>query len=209
MRMDVRIRIGFFAVVAALIAAAPWAVSTAHAADDDILPNIITEARFGTPEPFPEPPTGWTLSLGQSFQQLGRTQLGTLWWLNADWAVGFDVGFQYGTREFQVETPSAGSKLVRRVNWSTVPQLTGAYTIATAKTKRLLVSLSAGPLLQKSEGDQTKVGYVVSAGPGIDWPLSTQLSLNFQERVVLVSDPDPVRGVRLGLQPQISAYWWF
>jgi hypothetical protein len=206
--MNFRLFFRVFAWSVAVVAVAGQ-VSPAHADDEDILPNIITEARLGAPEPFPEPPTGWTLSLGQSFQQLGRTQLGTLWWLNADWGVGFDVGFQYGTREFEVVAPNAGSNLVRRVSWSAVPQVTGVYTLATAKTKRLLLALSAGPLFEKAEGQDTGIGYVVSAGPGIDWPLSTQLSLNFQERVVLVSDPDPARGVRVGLQPQISAYWWF
>lgn len=154
------------------------------------------------------PPEGWTLSLGQSFGNLGRVQLGTAWWIDRDWAVGLDIGFDYVKREFRTQLGD-GTQLVERVESVVTPQLSGMYTLTTAGSKRLFLSAAVGPYFSKPEGESTGVGIAGHVGPGIDWPLSPQLSLQFQQRIAVVSDPDPVRGFQMGLQPYFSAVWWF
>ena len=155
------------------------------------------------------PPEGWTLTLGQGFGDQGRVQLGTAWWLNHDWAVGFDIGFDYVKREFRADLGQGSTELVERVESVVTPQLSGMYTLMTAGSKRLLLAAAVGPYFSKPEGESTGVGVAGHVGPGIDWPLSPQLSLHFQQRIAVTSDPDPEQGFQMGLQPYFSAVWWF
>ncbi len=173
-------------------------------------PQVISEAYIQSdPGPAPTPPTGVTLIFAQTFQDLSRTQIGTMWWINQDWGVGLNLGFKYANREFLSTGLNGRSNRVTRVSTTILPQLTGAYTIATANTKRLIVSAGVGPYFVKPEGGDVQTGFAAHVGPGIDWPLSTQLSLHLEQWVGVISDPDPARGLRVALQPQISAIWWF
>lgn len=159
--------------------------------------------------PAATPPTGVTLSLAQTFQLLNRSQLGVIYWTSSDFAFGLLAGFNYGKREYRLVSADGSSNLVQRVTWDVLPEVVGIYTIAAAKSKRLVVSGGIGPYIKKQDGAAAEVGYAGHVGPGVDWPLSTQLSLHFEEWIGFVSDPDPAVGFKVGLQPQLSILWWF
>jgi hypothetical protein len=180
---------------------APLAVGDEQEDDDDAEYVVVT--------PPPIQPVGWTLVFAQTYGYLGRFQLGTAYWFNREWAVGAEIGFDYGRRQHPVVASNGQGYTVTRVTSTFVPQVYGMYTLATSGNKRLLLNAGIGPLFSKPEGEDMRTGLVAHLGPGVDWPLTSQLSLHLEQRIALVADPEPAVGLRIGYQPQFSVYWWF
>jgi hypothetical protein len=153
-------------------------------------------------------PIGATLKIGHAFGPDSRVQFGGAYWFDKNWAAGLDLGYDYANREYSVGTP-ATARLVKRYSYSIVPEVFGSRTLFTATTKRLLVSAGGGLLIRKPEGLSARTGYLVKAGPGVDWPLSAQLSFHFEQWVSLTVDADKSVGSRVGFDPQLSMIWWF
>lgn len=190
-------------------AAPPTAAAPAAA------PRRAAQEEFGLEAParrLNEPeyllPTGWQLTLGHTFGAMSRVQFGGANWLNDDWGLGVDAGFDYSRRRFN-RTTQGVAQPVTRLRYDVVPEVVVMRTLYHATTKRLLVSLAGGPILRKDEGKSLGTGFTVHAGPGIDWPLSKQLSFHFEQWVTFLSDPDPAVGQQIEFQPQLSMIWWF
>lgn len=153
-------------------------------------------------------PDGLVLKLGHSFGPLDRVQFGGAYWFGADWALGFDVGYGYASREYAIGAGS-GSRRVQRYEYSIIPEIYISNTLFSATTKRLLVSAGGGPLIRKAEGGKAGVGYFLQAGPGVDWPLTSQLSFHYEQWITFIVESDAAVGNKVGFQPQFSLIWWF
>lgn len=152
-------------------------------------------------------PVGTTLNLAYSSGPLDRVHLGGGYWFSDCFGLAVQSGFT-SARERKTIATVAGPRAVQTVEYTAAPELSLLWAPVAREKLRVYLESGGGVLLQKAERQDLALNYHAHAGPGIQWLLIPQFSVQLGERFGLLF----LRGsdeAHFALSTQLTASYWF